>query len=223
MLKKPITYTNVDGQTVTENFYFNMTKAELLKLELSDEEMGFKARVESIQGENVPGKRVIDTFDWVLRHAFGVRTPEGKFVKTPAAFDEFLASEAYSVMLFDLATNGQSAAEFINAIMPANLASEVQAEVAATRKVQDVVNESRNVFEYNKSDPENVAVPEAMSEEELLDQLGVSNQDRKPVEQVITNGYTDDEIWKMTGPELAQQPKAVLLRAYWLKQNRDIK
>jgi len=206
VLKKPITYTNVDGQTVTEEFYFNMTKAELLKLELSEDE-GFQKRIERIQQPGIAGRIVLDTFDGILRQSYGIRTPEGKFIKPPVAFQEFLASEAYSELLFELATDAKKAAEFVNGIMPANLAAEVQREAAAQRGVQDNVS---NIFENQDKRPEE------MTEAELLASLGVSDQ---TVEEFKTNGFTDEQIRSMSGRELAAQPREVLLRAHWLKQN----
>lgn len=211
MLKKQITYTNIDGESVTEEFYFNMTKAELLKLELSENE-GFQARIERIQQPGIPGRVVLDTFDGILRQAYGVRTADGKFIKPVTAFQEFSASEAYSELLFELVTDANKTAQFINGIMPQNIVEEVEREASQRRAVQDNV---ANIFE---SKPYEVSVhseanPNNMTDEELLRSLGVEE------EQNRTAGLTDDEIKAMSGRQLAAQPREVLLRAHWLKQN----
>lgn len=204
MLKKTLTYNNIDGQPVTEDFYFNLTKAELMKLGFAGGD-DLKERVKKIaEGEATPAE-IIETFEKILRASYGVRTTDGKFRKSPDDFDTFVATEAYSDLLFETATSAEKSAEFVNAIIPQNLAEEVaklQAAQEPQQKVQDVL-----VPDYQAE----------MSEEELRNALGVSNQDRKL--EVTTNGYTDLEIWRMSGRDLAGQPKAVLMRAYQLKQN----
>lgn len=206
MLRKNITYTNVDGQEVTETFYFNVTKAELLKLELSEDE-GFKARIQRISEPGAKGRDIIDTFESILRHSYGVRTNEGKFIKSPQHFQEFMASEAYSELLFELATTADKSAEFVNAIMPASLAQEVE-------KMKNDPN-AHNIFEDPQPAVQDVQAPhvanmENMSDEELLKAMGVQT----------TEGLTDDEILALSGAELATKPRAVLMRAYQLKNQR---
>ena len=37
MFKKPITWTDYDGKEITEDFYFNLTRAEVMEMELGTE------------------------------------------------------------------------------------------------------------------------------------------------------------------------------------------
>lgn len=206
MLKKSITFYNFDGEEVTEEFYFNMTKAEIIKLELSEDE-SFQARIERIQKPGTKGRDVLETFDMIIRQSYGVRTPEGKFVKRPDHFEEFLASEAYSNLLFEISTNAQKAAEFVNGIMPKDIEGEM-------KKMQEDNPNMRNIFEeapvQDVVPAPHVADMEDMSEEELRRALGVEPEE-------VTEGFSDSQILAMTGGELATKPKAVLLRAYKLK------
>lgn len=200
-----MTYADIDGNTITEDFYFNMTKAELLKLELSEDE-GFKAKIERIQKPDTKGREILEAFDSILRHAYGVRK-DGKFVKTPQLFDEFLSSEAYSDLLFDLATNANKAAEFVKGLMPTSLMEEVEKEVS---QVQDKT-QPENVFEKAESNAEQ------MSDEELLAGLGLN---KPKTETFVTAGLTDEQILALPDHELRTKPRAVLLRAFQLKNQR---
>lgn len=212
MLKKDITYTNVDGQQVTETFYFNMTKAELMKLELkyddSGEGEGMSALLQRIMKPGASGKEIIDAFDNILRQSYGIRTPDGKFVKPPTEFEAFLATEAYSELLFELATDAKKASDFVEAIMPQNLREEAKIAVETQKNIFD--EQPTSIVDEASA----AKAPELMSEEELRAALGAGPEP----EIMKTNGLTDDEIRVMSGRQLAAQPREVLLRAYQLKR-----
>jgi hypothetical protein len=130
MLKKTLTYKNLDGETVTKDFYFNMTKAELVKLQLA-EDGGWEAKIKKIMDADKPdAKLIIDTFEEILRLSYGTRTKDGEFYKSTEAFHLFLATEAYSDLFFDLVTDAKKSAEFIEALLPADL-------LADAKKAQD--------------------------------------------------------------------------------------
>lgn len=126
MLKKTMTYVNLDGHQVTEDFYFNLTKAELVKIHMIEGE-GFQEYLQNIV-KSGNGKEIIETFDKILELAYGERTPDGKFQKSGRGWETFRATEAYSDIFMEIVTEEGKAAEFITAIMPDNLveASNVQ-------------------------------------------------------------------------------------------------
>lgn len=139
MLKKTLTYTNLDGKTITEDFYFNMTKAELIKLNLKEGE-GFQDYLTKIV-ESGDGAAIIENFEKLVRLSYGVRTADGKFKKDPDDFDAFMATEAYSDFFLELVTDAKASADFVNAVMPSELVEEAEAAKAqlGTRQIQDVV------------------------------------------------------------------------------------
>lgn len=217
MLKKTMTYTDIDGNPITRDFYFNMTKAELLKLEFS-EDAGFSKKIERIQQPNAKGAEILETFDDILRHSFGIRRGD-EFVKPAGAFEEFQTTEAYSDLLFEIATDAVKAANFTNGVMPASLLAEVQEEVkkrgmqGATPSVA-VLDEARQIQDVT---PYEVSVhaepnPNNMTEAELLASLGA--------EERRTGGYTDTELQLLTPQELIGKPRDVLIRAYQLKNQK---
>jgi hypothetical protein len=124
VLKKRITYEDFNGEEVTEELYFNLSKAELVELELS-RPGGMQEHLQKIV-ESEDGKAIITEFKELILMSYGQRSEDGKrFVKTQAMRDEFASTEAYSQLFFELCTDAEKAAEFVNGIIPTGLADEV--------------------------------------------------------------------------------------------------
>lgn len=116
MLKKEITYTDLNGAQQTEDFYFNLTKAEVIELDAA-----YPEGIMEYLNLAVKQKRtdvVIATFKDLILRSYGEKTPSGKFIKTQALRDTFMASEAYSELFMELLENEQNAATFVNGIVP---------------------------------------------------------------------------------------------------------
>lgn len=130
MYKKTMTYTDYNGEERTEDFYFNLTKAEITEMELSTEG-GLREKIDKItKAKDVP--EIVKLFKDLILKAFGVKSPDGKrFIKSPALSEEFSQTEAYSDLFIELASNATSAAEFVNGIMP----SDMKASTAAVEVV----------------------------------------------------------------------------------------
>lgn len=123
MLKKTINYTDYDGNKKTTEQYFNLNKAELLKLEMSVKG-GYTAYVKRIiEAEDQP--TIIEIFEDLIRRSYGVKTLDGGFTKRKEDYDAFVSTEAYSELFMELASNSEAAAEFINGIIPADLAAQL--------------------------------------------------------------------------------------------------
>lgn len=124
MIKKTITYTDYNGAERTEDFYFNLSKAEIMKMEMSVSG-GLAERIERIvQTQNHP--EIIQIFEDLICKAYGVKTPDGKgFTKKPEDLEAFMASPAYSELFMELATNADAAAAFVNGIVPADMAKQI--------------------------------------------------------------------------------------------------
>lgn len=130
MLKKSITYENFEGEEVTEDFFFHLSKAELVKLELSHKG-GLEASVERIMLAE-DGKAIIEEFEYILLLACGKRSADGKrFIKNDQIREEFASSEAYSALFMELVTDAEKAAEFVAGVIPKALAEEA-AKLART-------------------------------------------------------------------------------------------
>lgn len=120
MLKKTVKYVDYNGVERTEDFYFNMTKAEITEMELSVEG-GFSKMLQELVAskDNV---KIVQLFKEMVLKAYGEKSPDGRrFVKSKELSEAFSQTEAYSEIFMELALNEEAAAAFINGIMPANL------------------------------------------------------------------------------------------------------
>lgn len=117
MLKKTITYTDYNGNERTEDFYFNLTKAEILEMELSTEG-GLQQMIEKIiAAQDMPA--LSKYFKQIILMSYGEKSPDGKrFIKNDQLREEFSQTEAFSQLYVDLATDDKIAADFINGVIP---------------------------------------------------------------------------------------------------------
>lgn len=120
MLKKTVTYVDYNGVERTEDFYFNLSKAEVTEMELSVEG-GFSKMLEEIVKSN-DNVRIIELFKEMVLKAYGEKSADGRrFVKSKELSEAFSQTEAYSEIFMELAMDEKAAAAFVNGIMPANL------------------------------------------------------------------------------------------------------
>lgn len=121
MLKKDITYVDYNGVERTEPKYFNLTKAELMEMEMSTAG-GLAEMIQRIvAAQDAPA--IISVFKKLILKAYGEKSPDGKrFIKSEELSTEFSQTEAYSQLFMELATDDKAAAEFINGIVPADMA-----------------------------------------------------------------------------------------------------
>lgn len=122
MLKKTIKYVDYNDEEREEDFYFNLTKAELTQMQLS-EKGGLDAVLDRmLQTRDEPS--MIKMFKEIIDASYGVKSTDGRrFIKNQEVLDDFRQTEAYSVLFMELATNSEAAAEFINGIVPKEVAS----------------------------------------------------------------------------------------------------
>lgn len=120
MLKKTITYVDYNGTQRTEDFYFNLTKAEVTEMELSVDG-GLSAMLENIVNSK-DNKQIVQAFKELVLKSYGEKSPDGRrFIKNKELSDAFSQTEAYSEIFMELALNADAAAAFVNGIMPTNM------------------------------------------------------------------------------------------------------
>lgn len=119
MLKKTITYTDYDGNERTEDYLFNLSKAECMEMELSTNG-GMENLIKRIISEQ-DNEKIVKIFKEIILKAYGIKSPDGKyFRKSPEISADFASTEAYSALFMELATDADAASKFINAVLPAN-------------------------------------------------------------------------------------------------------
>ena len=129
MLKKSITYTDYNGTERTEDFYFNMTRAELMEMELGTTGGMTEMIQKIVAAQDAPA--IIKIFKDLVLKAYGEKSADGKrFVKSDELREAFSQTEAYSILFMELAENADEASRFINGVIPADLSKELQKQQA---------------------------------------------------------------------------------------------
>ena len=122
MLKKTMTYTDYNGVEKKEDFYFNLTQAELMEMEMTTPGGLAEMITRVIDAQDAPA--IIKVFKDLVLKAYGEKSADGKyFYKKDAEgnllCNKFAQTEAYSNLFMELATDADAAAAFVNGIVPA--------------------------------------------------------------------------------------------------------
>lgn len=117
MLKKTIPYKDYNGVERIEDFYFNLSKAEAMEMELSITGGLTEMIRKIVAAQDTP--TIIATFKQIILKAYGEKSPDGRrFIKSEELSKAFSETEAYSILYMELATDANAAAEFVNGIVP---------------------------------------------------------------------------------------------------------
>lgn len=132
MIKKTIEFEDFNGELQKQDFYFHLTRAELMRLEISGEGNSLSEHLKRV-GEKRSGKDIMDAFDHLISQSYGERSIDGsRFEKTPENLLRFKSSEAYSVLFLEVTTDAEKSSEFWNGLVPAKVLASIQEEAART-------------------------------------------------------------------------------------------
>lgn len=128
MHKEVIAYTDYNGVERKETFYFNMNEAELIEMQYGAAG-GLDQTIKKIISAQDQGA-LINIFKKLVLDAYGVKSDDGRrFIKEENGrrlADDFKETPAYPILFMKLATDDDAAAKFINEIIPAKVAEEVE-------------------------------------------------------------------------------------------------
>lgn len=117
MVKKTIEYEDWDGNKRTEDFYFNMTKSELMEMELSTEG-GLKNRLEKI-AKKVDAPEIMKFFKDFIMKSYCEKSDDGRrLIKKKELAEAFIETPAYDILFMELITDEEKANEFITKVLP---------------------------------------------------------------------------------------------------------
>ena len=125
MLKKTITYTDYDGVERTEDFWFNLSKSELTKLdaELPGGVLGVLRKIIDKKDR----KALVDFIETLILRSYGEKTLDGKrFAKTPDMAEEFMQTPAYDELFMSILSDTDSQTSFINGVIPQSMAKDIE-------------------------------------------------------------------------------------------------
>lgn len=150
MLKKTIKYTDYNGVERNEDFFFNLTKAEIMEMQLGT--AGGLADMISkiIATQDTP--KIVEIFKDIITKSYGEKSADGRrFMKKDEngrpLVNNFIDTEAFSKLFMELATDDKAAASFINGIIPADM------EISEEKKkeiMKQLTGDTQNESEENK-------------------------------------------------------------------------
>lgn len=149
MLAKKITYTDFDGIERTETFRFNLTKSELLDMELS-KSGGFSAMLQEIV-DSKNTEEIMKLFKEIILSSYGEKSDDGRyFKKSPEIAEQFSQSAAFDALYLELMTDAGKAADFIRDIMSDPEAKEAVEKSRIEAGVDDTPPQTIHVVPTNK-------------------------------------------------------------------------
>ena len=124
MLKKTITYIDYNGTERKEDFYFNLSKAEIMEMEMGTTGGMVEMINKIVAAQDAPA--IIDMFKKMILKAYGEKSADGKrFIKSEELSTAFSQTEAYSIIFMELITDADASAKFIEGIIPPDAAKEL--------------------------------------------------------------------------------------------------
>lgn len=122
MYKKTVTYTDYNGVERTESFYFNLSEAEIVEMELGVDG-GWHERMQRII-DSKDSPTIMREFKNLIMMSYGEKSEDGKrFVKSPALSEAFVQTEAYNKIFMEIVTDAKAASDFANGIIPEKVRS----------------------------------------------------------------------------------------------------
>lgn len=117
MRKETITYVDYNGTERTEDFYFNLTKAEIMEMEMVTTGGLAEMINRIVAAQDAPA--IIKIFKDLVLKAYGEKSADGKrFIKSEELSTAFSQTGAYDQLFMKLATDSEAAANFVNGIVP---------------------------------------------------------------------------------------------------------
>lgn len=117
MFKYECKYTDYNGQDRTEQLYFNLSKAELMEMELSTQ-AGVEEMIRMMIATNDNAK-IVQTFKDLILKSYGIKSEDGRrFIKSQELREAFEQSEAYSEFFMAMLANEDGLqTRFINGVI----------------------------------------------------------------------------------------------------------
>lgn len=155
MLTKKVTYKDFNDVERTEKFTFNLTKAEVMILISQDGDYTIDKYLERLTTER-NGRKIMKMFEDIIHMSYGEVSLDGRRIdKSEEAWKNFAETEAYSIIFTEIVTDAKKAAEFVNSIIPKDLADEIR-KIAADNP-NGIPDELKDYLP-NSSQPANITV-----------------------------------------------------------------
>lgn len=159
MHKHTITFEDFNGAQRTKDLYFNLSEAELTKIQ-KDSARGVQVEMqEAIDSGDT--KKLLDFFEMLVHKSYGIKSDDGMlFDKSPEIMRQFENSAYYSPLYMSFfEEEGNVGSRFINAVMPAKLIAKAEANLRGEGDPRytapdgsDLKPDARTIFEQRRSE-----------------------------------------------------------------------
>lgn len=130
MLKKTIEYIDYNGVARKEDYYFNLSKAEIMEMEMGTAGGLAEMITKIVAAKDAPA--ILKIFKELILKSYGEKSPDGKrFIKSPELSEAFAQTEAYTELFMELSTNAEAGAAFVNGIVPADMSGKATNNVTS--------------------------------------------------------------------------------------------
>lgn len=176
MLKKEISYEDLDGNTLRETFYFNLNKGELVRyqLEMTTPEVdGVEDYINGVLKRGI-GREIIEVFEDLVKRSYGVRGTDGKsFIKNDQVWESFISTDAYSELLYELTTDAKAATAFFQGLVPRDFRV---TEEDIQNKVAEINPQVAQAMGYEPQQPQAQNAPQIQPPYPITHQQGYPQQ-----------------------------------------------
>lgn len=129
MLKKTITYEDFVGNSITEDFYFNLTKAELTEMQLK-EKGGLDEKIRRMIATRDTGE-IMNLFLDIMKASYGRMSADFKRLeKGEEVFKEFKESLAYDALFSEFMSSTDNILNFIKGVLPKDMVNDLDSKMA---------------------------------------------------------------------------------------------
>jgi len=170
MIVKTIDFENFNGQQEKKQFHFNLSKGELVEIQLnaiSEETDSLQDKIQKII-DTRNGREIIKLTKEIVDMSYGEKSADGtRFIKEDdegrLLVRRFKTTNAYSELIFELSTNADVLADFIKGLLPTNLTAAVDKEVNASLAARQASEAKLQGFQQ-KQEPSIQVTPEFQAE-----------------------------------------------------------
>jgi hypothetical protein len=158
MLKKTIKYTDYNGIEREEDFFFNLSKAEIMDMQMGTAG-GLAELIKTlVKTQNMP--EIIRIFKEIILKSYGEKSADGKrFIKKDEngkpLSQAFSETEAFSNLYMELATDSTEAAKFVNGIIPADMEISEEQQAETMKELFGDTPETKEVVKAELVEPKN--------------------------------------------------------------------
>lgn len=150
MHKHTVSFEDFNGNPRTKELYFNLSEAELVKMQ-NNSERGLDVEMqEAIQSKD--SRKLLNFLEMIVHQSYGIKSEDGlEFNKSIAIMSQFENSAYYSPFYMGLFENeGAVAVDFINQVMPARLINAATSTISGGND-SGLKPNAREIFEQHRA------------------------------------------------------------------------